>query len=193
LKVDNLGGGEYRVNFDCTERENIKVKAEVKNEFGTDSCECQVNVRRTVKIVNKLKDLEVKEGEDATLKVKVDCYPKPSKVKWFIDGVEISGKKYETSDSGDEYALKIKSIERKTDSNKLDVQVKVENELGQDECSASVTIKCSFIVICMFLCYPVCDINDKIITIKRLEFVLKTVECNSSFIGCPNDVCSPQD
>ncbi|XP_021952038.1 obscurin isoform X2 [Folsomia candida] len=141
LKVDSLGGGEYRVNFDCTERQNIKVKAEAKNDFGTDSCECQVYVRRSAQIVSKLQNIEAKEGEDVTLKVKVDSYPKPSKLNWFIDGLAISGKKYEQSESGDEYSLKIKSIERKDDSNKLNVQVQVENELGKDECSASITIK----------------------------------------------------
>lgn len=102
--------------------------------------------------MSKLQNIEAKEGEDVTLKVKVDSYPKPSKLNWFIDGLAISGKKYEQSESGDEYSLKIKSIERKDDSNKLNVQVQVENELGKDECSASITIKCNSFTILLFSC-----------------------------------------
>jgi hypothetical protein len=141
-----LGGGEYKVNFDCTERQNIKVKAEAKNDFGSDSCETQVYVKRSAQIVSKLQNIEVKEGEDVTMTVKVDAYPKPSKLNWFIDGLAISGKKYDQLESGDDYSLKIKGIERKDESNKLTVQLKVENELGKDECSASITIKCEFCI-----------------------------------------------
>lgn len=64
----------------------ITVKA--TNEFGVAEKNCQLDVLDAPKLLNKLDNVTVNEGETAKFTVKATGKPKPS-VKWFKDEIEI--------------------------------------------------------------------------------------------------------
>ena len=64
----------------------ITVKA--NNEFGSAEKNCELDVLDSPKLLNKLDNLTVNDGEQATFLVKFAGKPKPS-VKWFKDEIEI--------------------------------------------------------------------------------------------------------
>lgn len=64
------------------------ITAKATNEFGTVEKNCELDVLDAPKILNKLDNLTVNEGESASFIVKFTGKPKPI-VKWFKDEVEI--------------------------------------------------------------------------------------------------------
>lgn len=64
----------------------ITVKA--TNEFGSSEKNCQIDVLDAPKLLNKLDNITVNDGEQAKFTVKFTGKPKPS-VKWFKEEVEI--------------------------------------------------------------------------------------------------------
>ena len=64
------------------------ITAKASNEFGTVEKNCELDVLDAPKILNKLDNLTVNEGEAASFIVKFTGKPKPT-VKWFKDEVEI--------------------------------------------------------------------------------------------------------
>lgn len=64
------------------------ITAKASNEFGTVEKNCQLDVLDSPRILNKLDNLTVNEGEPAKFVVKFSGKPKPS-IKWFKDDVEI--------------------------------------------------------------------------------------------------------
>lgn len=64
------------------------VTARASNEFGTVEKNCQLDVLDSPRILNKLDNLTVNEGEQAKFVVKFSGKPKPS-IKWFKDDAEI--------------------------------------------------------------------------------------------------------
>lgn len=64
------------------------ITAKASNEFGAVEKNCQLDVLDSPRILNKLENLTVNEGEQAKFIVKFSGKPKPT-VKWFKDEVEI--------------------------------------------------------------------------------------------------------
>lgn len=64
------------------------ITAKASNEFGSVEKSCELDVLDAPKILNKLDNLTVNEGEVASFIVKFIGKPKPT-VKWFKDEVEI--------------------------------------------------------------------------------------------------------
>lgn len=64
------------------------ITAKASNEFGAVEKNCQLDVLDSPRILNKLDNLTVNEGESAKFVVKFSGKPKPS-IKWFKDDVEI--------------------------------------------------------------------------------------------------------
>lgn len=64
------------------------ITARASNEFGTVEKNCQLDVLDSPRILNKLDNLTVNEGEQAKFVVKFSGKPKPS-IKWFKDDAEI--------------------------------------------------------------------------------------------------------
>jgi hypothetical protein len=106
----------------------ITVKA--TNEFGTAEKNCQVDVLDAPKLLNKLDNVTVNEGEQAKFVTKFSGKPKPS-VKWFKDDIEIQlDETIEIIDSAeDETTLIIKSC--KSPDNIGNYSAKVINEFGE--------------------------------------------------------------
>ncbi|ODM95048.1 Muscle M-line assembly protein unc-89 [Orchesella cincta] len=116
LKYEKLDHQVYKIKVgDITELKDYDLVASATNQFAKDETVCIFNVNRPVKIVDGLKEVIVKEHGEATVGVKVDCYPKPKSVKWFIDGVEIGGKAYDTKEeAGGVYKLIVKDAYKDT-------------------------------------------------------------------------------
>ena len=110
------------------------IKCVAKNKYGVDESSAELLIKRKPEITKKLKPVVVNLGETAEYSIKVDSYPEP-KIKWFLDGVAIDGKKY--GKDGDEYKLKLPNVDASAN-----IKVKVENDYGYDEDSAELTVKC---------------------------------------------------
>lgn len=105
------------------------ITAKASNEFGTVEKNCQVDVLDSPRILNKLDNLTVNEGESAKFVVKFSGKPKPA-IKWFKDDAEIqideSIEIKETSD--DEITFTIKSCKSENLGNYF---AKAVNEFGE--------------------------------------------------------------
>lgn len=105
------------------------ITAKATNEFGTAEKSCQIDVLDSPRILNKLDNLTVNEGEAAKFVVKFSGKPKPS-VKWFRDDVEIqiddSVEAKETAE--DEISFTIKSCKAENLGN---YSAKAANEFGE--------------------------------------------------------------
>lgn len=106
------------------------VTAKATNEFGTAEKSVQLDVLDSPRILNKLENVTVNEGEQAKFVVKFSGKPKPA-VKWYKDDSEIpvddSIEITETAD--DEICLTIKSC--KSSENSGNYFAKVVNEFGE--------------------------------------------------------------
>lgn len=142
VKIEKVEERGYKIVVgELKEAKDYEVVATATNQFAKDESVCVFNVKRGVKIVEGLKDIVVQEHGEAVVGVKVDCFPKPSKVKWFIDGVEIGGNAYEQKvEDGGRYTLKIKDA-YKPDSCRMGVRVVIDNGLGEGESSATITMQ----------------------------------------------------
>lgn len=66
-----------------------KYTCKVKNEFGENESSSTLTVESKPKIIKKLVDQRIKEGETLNLKFEVSGLPEPE-VKWFKDGQDVS-------------------------------------------------------------------------------------------------------
>ena len=106
---------------------NFTVKA--SNEFGSIEKTCQLDVLEGPKVLNKLENVAVNEGEQAKYVIKLSGKPKPS-VKWFRDEEEIiSSEEYEIIESEEESVLIIKIC--KSPNNNGNYYAKIANEFGE--------------------------------------------------------------
>jgi len=106
------------------------ITAKASNEFGTVEKNCELDVLDSPRILNKLENITVNEGEQAKFVIKFSGKPKPA-VKWFKDDVEIQiDESLElTQISEDEICLTIKSC--KSLENAGNYSAKVINEFGE--------------------------------------------------------------
>ena len=106
------------------------ITAKASNEFGTAEKNVQLDVLDSPRILNKLENLTVNEGEQAKFLIKFSGKPKPA-IKWFKDDVEIqiddSLELTETAE--DEICLTIKSC--KSAENGGNYSAKAINEFGE--------------------------------------------------------------
>lgn len=105
------------------------ITAKASNEFGTVEKNCQIDVLDSPRILNKLDNLTVNEGEPAKFVVKFSGKPKPA-IKWFKDDAEIqideSVEVVEVSE--DEISFTIKSCKAENLGN---YSAKAVNEFGE--------------------------------------------------------------
>ena len=64
------------------------ITAKASNEFGTIEKNCELDVLDVPKLLNKLDNLTINDGESATFIIKFTGKPKPI-VKWFKDEIEV--------------------------------------------------------------------------------------------------------
>jgi hypothetical protein len=85
----DLPKDKYTLVFPKVTPANIgSITATATNEFGSLERNCTLDVLEAPKLLNKLDNLTVSDGELASFTVKVAGKPKPT-VKWFKDDVEI--------------------------------------------------------------------------------------------------------
>ena len=92
-------------------------------------------------IIQRLKTLDVLEGQDAELVIKVQGNPEPT-VRWFKDGIELGndGRTMVERD-GETWMLTIEGVVLEDDGKYL---CKVHNEFGQDTSSAIIYVERKF-------------------------------------------------
>lgn len=105
------------------------ITAKASNEFGTVEKNCQIDVLDSPRILNKLDNLTVNEGEPAKFVVKFSGKPKPA-IKWFKDDAEIQiDESVEVAEvSEDEISFTIKSCKAENLGN---YSAKAVNEFGE--------------------------------------------------------------
>lgn len=105
------------------------ITAKASNEFGTVEKSCQLDVLDSPRILNKLDNLTVNEGELAKFVVKFSGKPKPA-IKWFKEDAEITlDESVEVKDlSEDEVSFSIKSCKAENLGN---YSAKAVNEFGE--------------------------------------------------------------
>ena len=105
------------------------ITAKASNEFGTVEKSCQLDVLDSPRILNKLDNLTVNEGELAKFVVKFSGKPKPT-IKWFKEDAEITiDESVEVKDlSEDEVSFSIKSCKAENLGN---YSAKALNEFGE--------------------------------------------------------------
>lgn len=105
------------------------ITAKATNEFGAVEKNCQLDVLDSPRILNKLDNLTVNEGEAAKFVVKFSGKPKPA-IKWFKDDAEIQiDESVEVLEiSEDEISFTIKSCKAENLGN---YSAKAINEFGE--------------------------------------------------------------
>ncbi|XP_061708256.1 obscurin isoform X3 [Cydia pomonella] len=120
--------------------DSAEYSCEVRNVHGTVTDECSLRVRGAPIFTQKLKDTVAAEG-DANVELTVDvvAYPEPQ-VKWYLGDVEISEKKsvYSRVDNGSTHKLILKEVTAELSGQ---YSCKVSNDLGEDSCQATFTVK----------------------------------------------------
>ena len=85
----DLGKDKYTLIYPKVSPINIgTISVKATNEFGTVEKNCELDVLDAPKLLNKLDNLTINDGESATFLVKFTGKPKPI-VKWFKDEIEI--------------------------------------------------------------------------------------------------------
>jgi len=64
------------------------VTAKATNEFGSSEKSCQLDVLEAPRILNKLDNITINEGQDARFTIKFAGKPKPA-IKWYKDDLEV--------------------------------------------------------------------------------------------------------
>ena len=95
-------------------------------------------------IIQRLKTLDVLEGQDAELVIKVQGNPEPT-VRWFKDGIELGNDgRTVVEQDGETWMLTIEGVVLEDDGKYL---CKVHNEFGQDTSSAIIYVERKFAVV----------------------------------------------
>lgn len=142
------------------------ITAKASNEFGTAEKNCLLDVLDSPRILNKLENITVNEGEAARFVVKFSGKPKPA-VKWFRDDVElVVDESVEVTESAeDEITFVIKSC--KSSENLGTYFAKVSNEFGEVVSNkATLTINSKKIIFSLRVEFTK---NKKINLIKTLK------------------------
>ncbi|XP_024939523.1 obscurin isoform X4 [Cephus cinctus] len=117
-----------------------KYTCKVKNEFGESESSSSFTVNSKPKIVKKLTDQKVKEGETLQLKVEISGTPEPQ-VKWFKDGQEVSAdakiKITRDTQRRESYDLTLNLVKG---SDGGVYEVRAENEMGSVSSKSKVTV-----------------------------------------------------
>lgn len=118
----------------------ITVKA--LNEVGTAERTCLLEITQAPKILNKLTNITINEGEDIQFSIQYSGNPKPNP-KWFKDEIEIQSDYFEILEKENESVLKIKKCESKKNSGTY--FVKISNEFGESSSNKAIlTINSKF-------------------------------------------------
>ncbi|UMM35976.1 hypothetical protein L5515_008344, partial [Caenorhabditis briggsae] len=152
-------GSEHSFNVtinDIRKLDGGKLVFEAKNDYGVDKCTILLDVRdsgsfiddyseihRSAEIKDPVGDVQVKEGETATLTGKVDGYPLPELI-WIKNGREIDmmapSTKYQLDYHSDgEFEARIANCTFEDDD---DYSLLVENLAGVDSCNFQVFVDC---------------------------------------------------
>lgn len=127
----------------------ITVKA--TNEFGSVEKNCQLDCLDSPKLLNKLENVTVNEGESAKFTIKFSGKPRPA-VKWFKDEVEIViDETIEIVETEEEVTFIIKSC--KSAENSGNYSVKVINEFGEIVSNKAILTINSKLLIFFFVFY----------------------------------------
>lgn len=121
------------------------ITAKASNEFGTVEKSCQLDVLDSPRILNKLDNLTVNEGELAKFVVKFSGKPKPA-IKWFKEDAEITlDESVEVKDlSEDEVSFSIKSCKAENLGNYSAKAVNEFGEVASNKASLTVNSKSLF-------------------------------------------------
>ncbi|XP_063549021.1 obscurin isoform X4 [Cydia strobilella] len=140
VKFSSSESAHSLVITSATRADSAEYSCEVRNIHGTVTDECSLSVRGAPIFTQKLKDTVAAEG-DANVELTVDvvAYPEPQ-VKWYLGDVEISEKKsvYTRVDNGSTHKLILKEV---TSELSGQYSCKVSNDLGEDSCQATFTVK----------------------------------------------------
>uniref|UniRef100_A0A1I7V4L9 C2 domain-containing protein n=1 Tax=Caenorhabditis tropicalis TaxID=1561998 RepID=A0A1I7V4L9_9PELO len=152
-------GSEHSFNVTINDIRKIdggKLVFEAKNDYGVDKCTILLDVRdsgsfiddysethRSAEIKEPVGDVQVKEGETATLTGKVDGFPLPELI-WIKNGKEIDmmvpSTKYQLDYHSDgEFEARIANCTFDDDD---DYSLLVENLAGVDSCNFQVFVDC---------------------------------------------------
>lgn len=106
------------------------ITAKATNEYGTVEKNCQIDVLDSPRILNKLENITINEGEDARFNIKISGKPKPS-LKWFKDDIEIEmNESIEVIEVSEEEITLVIKICKSAENSGL-YYVKVSNEFGE--------------------------------------------------------------
>lgn len=152
-------GPEHTFNVTINEIRKMdggKLVFEAKNDYGVDKCTILLDVRdcgsfmddfhethTSAGIVDPISDVQVKEGDTATLSGKVEGYPLPELI-WIKNGKEIDmmvpSTKYQLNYHSDgEFEARIANCTFEDDD---DYSLLVENLAGVDSCNFQVFVDC---------------------------------------------------
>ncbi|XP_063617006.1 obscurin isoform X2 [Cydia splendana] len=140
VKFSSSGSAHSLVITSAARSDSAEYSCEVRNVHGTATDECSLRVRGAPIFTQKLKDTVAAEGAaNVELTVDVVAYPEPQ-VKWYRGDVEISEKKsvYSRVDNGSTHKLILKEV---TSELSGQYTCKVSNDLGEDSCQATFTVK----------------------------------------------------
>lgn len=129
------------------------ITARATNEFGTVEKNCQLDVLDSPRILNKLDNLTVNEGESAKFVVKFSGKPKPA-IKWFKDDAEIpiddSTEAKETAE--DEVTFTIKACKAENLGNYFAKAINEFGEVVSNKATLTINSKHLAILNSFFLC-----------------------------------------
>ncbi|XP_047985118.1 obscurin isoform X4 [Leguminivora glycinivorella] len=140
VKFSSSGSAHSLVITSAARTDSGEYSCEVRNVHGTVTDECSLRVRGAPIFNQKLKDTVAAEGDvNIEFTVDVAAYPEPQ-VKWYLGDVEISEKKsvYSRVDNGSTHKLILKEVSAELSGQ---YSCKVSNDLGEDSCQATFTVK----------------------------------------------------
>ena len=149
VHIDALKEDLFSLIIESTEPgDSGTFKCIATNEVGESTCDAQLTVKgpessvasdegEGPQITQPLKDVEVTEGESATLECKVSGKPYPS-VAWYKDGTCVNVvERYKTRFDGELATLKIETTELEDEG---EFKCVVENVFGSASCSSELLV-----------------------------------------------------
>lgn len=141
IKIIDDGNNHTLKIHGANRDDTAKYSVELENEHGTITADSQVNVNCAPQLKHRLKNITVSEGdENVELTVTSDGYPDP-KIKWYLDGVEITESRNEfiQKQDGEDYKLIIKNV---TTDLQGKYSCKLKNSYGEDSSECDITVNC---------------------------------------------------